>query len=157
MTPQALTHIGICVSSLEESRKFYCDGLGFKPVTRFAASGTGTETLVELENVDLHCIFIERDAVRIELMEFVQPGHSGSTGCEPMNNLGLTHLAFRVTDVGQTIEQLENLGGQPMPQTHSVNPEAGSEVAFLMDPNGVRIELINLPGEPKAPLGIPCD
>jgi catechol 2,3-dioxygenase-like lactoylglutathione lyase family enzyme len=68
MSIQALTDIGICVLDLEQSRAFYCDGLGFSPVTTFATSDPSTATLVDIENVDLHCLFIERDDVRIELM-----------------------------------------------------------------------------------------
>ena len=156
MTIQALTHIGICVSDLEQSRAFYCDGLGFKPVTRFETDNPDTATLVDIDNVLLNCLFIERDGVRIELMQFTRPGHEGSSQCEPLNALGLTHLAFRVTDVEAILARLKKLGARFMPHTRAGSEAIGTDVVFLTDPDGVRIELINMPGDPMAPLGEPC-
>lgn len=156
MNIQALTHIGICVASIEQSRVFYCDGLGFTPVTTFATNADSTATLLEFDKVDLQCLFIERDGVRIELMQFNQPGHEGDSRCLPLNHLGLTHLAFRVDDIDVVVERLQDLNATIMEQTRISNDEQQSGVIFVTDPDGVRIELVSMPGDPKAPLGEPC-
>lgn len=153
---QALTHIGITVSNLERSRAFYCDGLGFAPVTRFATSTAESAKLCEIEGMELECLFIARDGVRIELMHFKNPGHVGAAECRPMNQLGLAHLALRVDDLEGVASNLVELGGEVRWQTRTGSAETVADVVFLTDPDGVRIELISMPGDPMAPLGEPC-
>lgn len=154
---QALTHIGITVASLERSRTFYCDGLGFEPVTRFGANSESSARLCEIENMELECLFIERDGVRIELMEFKHPGHVGEPTCRPMNQLGLAHMALRVDDLDGVVQRLEGLGGVIRWQTRTGSAETDVDVIFLTDPDGVRVELISMPGDPGAPLGVPVE
>ena len=153
---QALTHIGITVSDLERSATFYCDGLGFTPVTRFETSTDASARLCEIPGMELECLFIERDGVRIELMHFKHPGHLGDPECRPMNRLGLAHLALRVDDLEGVASTLVQLGAEVRWQTRTGSAETIADVVFLTDPDGVRIELISLPGDPMTPLGEPC-
>ena len=71
-----LTHVGICVSDMERSLRFYRDTLGF------AASGAFPELRVENEAADkllalrgvaLHAVYLERDGFRIELLHYARP------------------------------------------------------------------------------------
>ena len=94
----AFSHLGICVSDLEASLRFYCEGLGFEEV---AAHEVGEEfaALMEVDGVRLRSRMVRRDGVTLELLDFVAPGTTGDGDRRPMNRLGLTHLSLRVDDV----------------------------------------------------------
>ena len=70
---QRLTHIGICVSDLERSMRFYRDLLGFTWEHSLDVEGEPTDTLLRLKNTKLHAEYLTRDGVRIELLHFASP------------------------------------------------------------------------------------
>jgi catechol 2,3-dioxygenase-like lactoylglutathione lyase family enzyme len=72
----AVSHIGICVSDLDASLRFYCEGLGFEIV---ASHEVGEEfaVLMELDGVRLRSRMIRRDGVTLELLDYVIPGTIG--------------------------------------------------------------------------------
>jgi lactoylglutathione lyase len=139
----AFSHFGICVSDLERSLRFYCEGLGFEPGQSHSL-GAEFGPLMEVESPKLESRFIRRDGVSIELLWFAQPGHVGPAERRPMNQLGLTHLSFRVDDVEASAARLERLGGTV--HTHTRSTFAPTlDFVYCTDPDGVRIELMRLP------------
>lgn len=126
-----LLHTMIRVNDLDESIRFYCDHLGMKllrqkdyPSGRFTLAfvGYGPE---------------DRDAV-IELT-YNWDTHEYDLGT------GFGHLALGVEALYETCDRLRAAGVQivrePGPMKHG-----GSEIAFIEDPNGYRIELIEISG-----------
>ena len=73
----SFSHLGICVSDLDRSVRFYGAGLGFEAVATHRV-GTEFATLMEVEEVELESRMLRRDGVTIELSPIVTPGHSGS-------------------------------------------------------------------------------
>lgn len=142
MAIRRFSHIGICVSELERSLKFYRDALGFHEVGRLDVVGEAPETLLHLQDVDLEAVFLERDGVRIELLHFRWPAHRGTGEPRPMNALGLTHLSLRVDDLAIAIAALEAAGARVLHATRTWNEELASGAVFAVDPDGTRIELI---------------
>jgi lactoylglutathione lyase len=65
-----------------------------------------------------------------------------------MNELGLTHLSIRVDDVSAVAATLEALGGTVVSGTRTTFdlPGAPLDFVYCTDPDGVRIELMQLPG-----------
>jgi catechol 2,3-dioxygenase-like lactoylglutathione lyase family enzyme len=143
----SFSHLGICVSDLDRSLRFYCEGLGFEQVAshRVGAEFSG---LIEVEDVALESRMLARDGVTIELLGFVSPGHVGDGGRRPMNQLGLTHLSLRVDDVDGVASTIVGLGGTVVRGTRTTLDMPGARLDFLYctDPDGVRIELMDLPG-----------
>ena len=140
------SHFGICVSDLERSLRFYCDGLGFELVQSHTV-GPEFDSLMEVDDVVLQSRFVRRDGVSIELLHFDSPGHSGESVPRPMNQLGLTHLSLRVEDLDVVGGMIESLGGSVLSDTRTTMgpPEAVLDFVYCTDPDGVRIELIRLP------------
>jgi len=143
----AVSHVGICVSDLATSLRFYCEGLGFEEV---ASHEVGEEfaALMEVDGVRLRSRMIRREGVTLELLGYEAPGTTGSAERRPMNQLGLTHLSLRVADVGSVAATIESLGGAVVRPSRTTFDFAGTSLDFVYctDPDGVRIELMDLGG-----------
>ena len=150
MDIQRLTHIGICVSDLERSLRFYRDVLGCKEVGRLELEGEAVATLNGWADAKVRAGYLERDGWRLELMEFPVPGWIGPKTPRPMNQLGFTHLSFRVVDLDAVCAQIEAAGGGLVPGTRLAPPGSPTRVIMAHDPDGVRFELIQGPGDPNA-------
>jgi glyoxylase I family protein len=139
------SHFGICVSDLDLSLRFYCEALGFEKAETHTI-GDDFAALMEVEHVDLVSQFIRRGETAIELLSFANPTPIGESERRPINQLGLTHLSFRVDDLAHTASQIERLGGRIIAPTKTVLPfgEMDLEFIYCTDPDGVRIELMNL-------------
>ncbi len=141
------SHLGICVSDLERSIRFYCEGLGFSAAESHRV-GEEFGSLMELDGVVLRSQFVRGDGMAIELLHFTSPGQPGAGRRRPMNELGLTHLSIRVDDVSAVAATLEALGGTVVSGTRTTFdlPGAPLDFVYCTDPDGVRIELMQLPG-----------
>jgi catechol 2,3-dioxygenase-like lactoylglutathione lyase family enzyme len=140
------SHLGICVSDLERSLRFYRDGLGFEPVVSHQV-GEEFGGLMELDGVRLESQMVARDGVTIELLAFEHPRFLGDGRRRPMNELGLTHLSLRVDDIDAVAAQIERLGGKVLQTTRTrIGAASPLEFVYCTDPDGVRIELMDLPG-----------
>ena len=153
MTFLRLTHIGICVSDWERSLRFYRDVLGFHYRSELQVAGEPSNTLLQLDNVELRAIYLERDGTRIELLHYASPGHRGDGSLRPMNQLGLTHLSLRVDNLAATLADLTKAGVRILERTHIDIPAFEAAAIFITDPDGTLIELVQSPGDPAVPPG----
>jgi catechol 2,3-dioxygenase-like lactoylglutathione lyase family enzyme len=142
-----MSHVGICVSDWKRSLHFYGDVLGFRYVHELAVRGPDSERLLRLPEVDLRAIYLEREGVRIELLHFDSPGHTGEEAPRPMNRLGLTHLSLRVDDLAAVLAEMQDAGVRVHEDTRIDLPEAGVAAVFVSDPDGTLIELVQQPGD----------
>ncbi|HUL97982.1 MAG TPA: VOC family protein, partial [Mycobacterium sp.] len=114
----ALAHVGLCVSDLDRSMRFYTEGLGFAVQQRIPGGDTWA-ALAEVEPpVELISQFIVKDGTRLELLAWPQPGVRGQPS-QHRNQLGLTHLCFQTDDIGATEAQLVALGGTVIEKTRT--------------------------------------
>ena len=65
-----------------------------------------------------------------------------------VNQLGLTHLSFRVRDVAGTAARMVELGGAVVESSRTTIDLGGTALEFVYctDPDGVRVELMDLGG-----------
>ncbi len=145
MVVRRQTHLGLCVSDLERSLAFYGEVLGFREVGRFRDEHGYSSRLLELENVRLTAVYLERDGWRIELLHYGQPAAVGAAERRPMNQLGLTHLSFVVENLDDAAAAVRRAGGSVVEETRM---EMRSRAIFATDPDGVRLELIEREGDP---------
>ncbi len=141
----SFSHFGICVSDLESSVRFYTEGLGFE-VAESHRIGSEFAALMELEHVELCSQFIRGHGVSIELLSFSVPEPVGPASRRPINQLGLTHLSLRVADVAATAAAIAALGGEVVEGTRTTMAFGDTDLEFVYctDPDGVRIELMDL-------------
>jgi lactoylglutathione lyase len=124
-----ILHTMIRVNDLEESIRFYRDLLGMKllrkkdyPDGRFTLAFVGYGS--------------EGDNAVIELT------YNWDTRSYELGN-GFGHLAVGVEDIYRTCDALRAKGGKIVREPGPMK-FGGSEIAFIEDPNGYRIELIQL-------------
>ena len=124
-----ILHTMIRVNDLDESVRFYCDLLGMK-LLRKKDYPSGRFTLVFVG------YGTESDNAVIELT------HNWDTHEYELGN-AFGHVAVGVEDIYKTCAALRAQGAkivrEPGPMKHG-----GSDIAFIEDPNGYKIELIKL-------------
>jgi len=122
-----LLHTMIRVNNLDETLKFYCDALGMKLLRKHDfPNGEFTLALVGYGE--------ERDHTVIELTH-----NWGTSSYDQGTAFG--HLAVGVDDIYGTCATLKGKGvkivREPGPMKFG-----GPEIAFIEDPNGYKIELV---------------
>jgi glyoxylase I family protein len=139
---QRFSHLGLCVSDLASSLRFYCEGLDFREASRLVVSGAETEKLLGLRDVTLEAVYLQRDGFVLELLHYDSPAATGDRAPRAMNALGLTHLSLRVADLDDVVARLVAVGGRVLAQTRIYNPRFEAHAIFVLDPDGTRIELV---------------
>jgi lactoylglutathione lyase len=141
---RATHHVGLTVASLAASREFYMGRLGFEEVFSWNPTHDYIGTLVGYPAVDLHaCILrLPNTDVSLELLEYrgVERVAIDSRNANP----GCAHLAFKVDDLDAIYAAWTAAGVASVsaPVTPTQGPNAGGRVVYMIDPDGVRIELI---------------
>jgi lactoylglutathione lyase len=130
-------HVGLCVADRERSRRFYEDLLGFQFWWELDAPDEGTDQLLQLENpVGLHATYLVRDGLVLELLDY--SGRSVHAGAKRvMDQVGLTHISFSVSDLSEVLEKVEGYRGAVVEGT--VSPDS----AMVRDPDGQLLELLS--------------
>ncbi len=104
------------VKDMEESIKFYTEVMGFEIDSRYDLGPAGSITLLKGEGETM-----------VEIIE------------NPVNEPGLFSLGMDVDDLDSTLEELRSRGAKV---TMEPTPITVGRLAFIEDPNGVRIALI---------------
>jgi glyoxylase I family protein len=136
-----LTHIGLCVSDIHRSVYFYCTALGFTEVGRLSVDDAASERLLDVPGLVLELVYLDRDGFRLELLGYAAPGTVGDDTPRAMNELGFTHLSFRVDDVDRLAVAAVAAGGSLMDE-RTVVFAGGNRGLMLADPDGNLLELI---------------
>jgi catechol 2,3-dioxygenase-like lactoylglutathione lyase family enzyme len=141
----AFSHFGICVSDLERSLAFYCGALGFEKAESHEI-GSEFARLMDFPDVAVTSQFIRRGPAAIELLAFREPSPFGERTRRAVNQLGLTHLSFRVLDVAATAARVVEFGGAIVDSSRTIIDFGGAALEFVYctDPDGVRVELMDL-------------
>ena len=128
-------HVGICVTDLDRSRRFYQDVLQFRFWWELDAPDEGTSQLLEVpQPVGLHAVYMVRDGLVLELLHFAEAG-TRAFRQRVMNEPGLTHLSFSVGDIPAVIEKVVPSGGEVLDRTDM------QAAIMIRDPDGQLIEL----------------
>jgi lactoylglutathione lyase len=124
-------HTMIRVNNLDESLKFYCDALGMKLLRKNDYPG-GEFTLAFVG------YGTEKNNTVIELTH-----NWGTSSYEQGNAFG--HLAIGVDDIYKVCNDLKTKGVKVVREAGPMK-HGGAVIAFIEDPNGYKIELIDLAG-----------
>jgi catechol 2,3-dioxygenase-like lactoylglutathione lyase family enzyme len=145
---RGIHHAGIVVSDLDRAIDFYTAVLGLELMTEPTppASGARLERLLNLPGARLHAgVLLRAGDSAIELHEFEAPEWTGPTPV-PAHAIGAQHVAFQCDDLAAEKAAIEARGGTFLTDIHLVDsgPFEGLRTAFLLDPDGIRIEFIEV-------------
>ena len=123
-------HASIRVSDPKRSINFYTEFLGLKIVRRMEIPQTNSE-LVFLQDPKANGAILELTFLR-EQKKFIQADYEERL---------FDHLAFEVKDMNKTIDAMRKSGVTITDEPYKLS-QTGSLLAFVEDPDGTLIELI---------------
>ncbi len=145
----SLHHVGVSVADLARAVAFWERMLRQAPRNRRVLEGPQLGTLVGYPGIRIDsCWFDLPGGVSLELLQYLDrsdPPYDPATA-----HPGNVHVCLRVDDMGAAHRHAVESGAQPVSEPIEVSggPNAGARVAYLRDPDGVTIELFELPGPP---------
>jgi lactoylglutathione lyase len=128
--------VGLAVTDLARSRRFYEELLGFTYERELAPADKPTSKLLQVdEPVNLTAVYLKLDGFVLELLHFDREGNPPSRH-RSMNEPGFTHLSVNVEDIGTVVARVPRYGGTVLGDT-----DLGVAV-LIRDPDGQLIELL---------------
>ncbi len=148
-------HIGIVVSNLDVSVKFYCTLLGTQPAEKVVYEGQEAEFvrhMLATPDLDLHVAFIDvpYSHTLLELLEYRGLQNKGQKP-PPATALGAVHLAFYVDDIEAAHQRVKAAGSDFLAEPvvmPAPSPYRGGRTAYFRDPDGVNLQLMEVTRRP---------
>jgi catechol 2,3-dioxygenase-like lactoylglutathione lyase family enzyme len=135
-------HVGLCVSSVERSLKFYERVLGMEVVKRQELESAEFDELTANPGSHIRFAYLRLGSFILQLVEYAAGG--GRTLPVAHNSVGSPHLSFFVEDVDATYERVTAL---PEMRHHKiVDLNVQMRTFYVFDPDGVPVELMQLAG-----------
>ena len=132
-------HTAISTPDLDRALGFYRDLLGIDVVFEVPFDGDAIEAITALPGAKGRVAMLRAANVHIELFEYAAPEAAPNVPGRPVNNHGLTHLCFDVTDLPSEYERLKEAGVEfHCPPTHLGR---GVRTLYARDPDGNVVEL----------------
>lgn len=139
MTPRmVVNHVGLCVTDLDRSRRFYEELLGFEFWRELVPPEESSAKLLGLEPpLGSRICYLRQEAFVLELIHYSAPAHRPAPARRAMDDPGLTHLSLSC-DVTAVLARVADYGGEVLTDTDI-------DVAiFIRDPDGQLVELLPL-------------
>tara|TARA_R110002110_G_scaffold355703_1_gene565337 strand:+ start:407 stop:838 length:432 start_codon:yes stop_codon:yes gene_type:complete len=136
-----LRHVGITVTNIEKSLKFYKDLLGFEVVSDEWEHGDYIDNFSSLKGIMTRIVKMrDSNGGMVELLCYKSHPREADLNYKIIE-IGCSHVAFTVDDVDGIYEKLkeEDIHFECLPQ---LGPGAFAKVAFCRDPSGVLVELV---------------
>lgn len=140
-------HIGMQVRDVERSARFYREALGFRLRSRFSMSEAYVQRVVGYPGVTLEIATLRIPGTEVELELLEYRGVEGTPVDPATGNPGTMHFSVFVDDLDGMYERLAADGVEfvsPV-QTSVTGPLEGGRVVYMKDPDGIRVELVQLP------------
>ena len=130
----AVFHVGLTVSDMARSRRFYEQVFGFRAESDLRLPPERLDALMQLEpSSSIHAAYLVLGPFTLELMQFDPPSALAAAG-RVFNQTGLAHLSLTVDDPAATAALAVEYGGSHVSEI----PGA----AVVRDPDGQLLELL---------------
>ena len=144
-----IDHVGITVSDLDRSLRFYCEVLGMKLLTRSTLTDVGNADLLGVDDLELTIADLDPgDGRVVELLEYSSPsGHRiAFRSWDPAS----MHLALTVHDLDGVQSRLQEAGVEvisrrPLTIRDPGKTWDGVRCLYVRDPDGAVLELVQHP------------
>lgn len=132
-----VNHVGLCVTDLDRSRRFYEEVFGCTHRDDLRVPDAAASRLLRVpEPVGLTAVYLERESFVLELLHFGRGGNDPRRD-RSFTEPGLTHISFSVDDVAATCAKVAELGGEVLAET-----DVGGQAIMVRDPDGQLLELL---------------
>lgn len=146
-----VNHIGITVSNLDESIKFYEALTGERVSNIDVIGGRRMAQTQGLEETEIKFANLRLGNINIDILEYVEPKSVKASYSN--DQISAMHMCFEVEDLEAAIVRLKEVGvtpdGEPIyfEEQDGLKSGFGTGVAYFTDPDGTNLELI----QPKGP------
>ena len=135
-------HTGIIVNDMEKSLQFYRDFLGLKVIQEFTDQSEYINKITGITKGCAHFIKLKMpDGTVLELLEY--PSHRTNPHNISIINVGIAHIALQVKNTEESYNFL-NSKGVKLLSTPVLSSEGIAKVFFCLDPDGIRVELVEM-------------
>ncbi len=142
--------IGITVSDMNKSVKFYTEVLGFTKINDEELQDEAHEKLEGLFGLHIRVVRMQLGDERIELTDYLTAGGRSIPEDAKANDLFFQHIAIVVSDMDKAYAHLKDHGvvyvstaPQTLPETNAA--AAGIKAFYFQDPDKHNLELIYFP------------
>ena len=143
MDASAISHIAFCVSDIEKSLPFYRDALGMKVIFDQVQDTTtgGLPHVYNQARKTRRTVHLEFGNSPLHLGMTTHPGDSADGTPIKLDQVGISHFSFSVSDVKALAEELEAKGvplAAPMEVWTNAQGKMGS--FYVYDPDGILVQ-----------------
>jgi catechol 2,3-dioxygenase-like lactoylglutathione lyase family enzyme len=147
-----LHHVAIAVRDMDESLKFYRDGIGLNIFQDEVISGPDVDASLLVKDGKLRMVLLADAAGNmIELLGWINPAaRERPDEFKNFTSVGLVEVAFMVPDLKQAEENLAKIGYKFRSPVWSFGSDleayggAHADMRYVLDPNGVQVELMQV-------------
>jgi catechol 2,3-dioxygenase-like lactoylglutathione lyase family enzyme len=139
----AVDHTGFTVTNIERSLAFWRDVLGFELSHRAHHTGDLASEVTAVPGAEISIAVLKGYGHKIELLEYLAPADRKRIDLRPCD-VGSVHIALTVDNLEAVLSAIAASDWKPagQPQTLTTSPNAGKRVAYVRDPDGTTIELM---------------
>jgi len=143
---QGFNHHGITVGDMDRALALFVDVLKFERGATVELDPGFTSAVTGVNDSALRAVFVHGPGVDVELLAYERRDGTDARPVAP-NRPGASHIAFFVDDLRQVADDAAQVGwalaGSIAPIVSG--PRAGGSAAYLRDPDGVTVELVQRP------------
>lgn len=144
----SINHAGVTVRDLDRSLDFYVRLLGGAPLGPWERSGPRIDAVTGYPGVVVRQAFVRlpEGTATLELLQY--SGGSPQVIDPDHGHVGAVHIAVDVTGLDALLARLRAEGVPVLsePIVAGAGPLEGCRVVYVLDPDRVRIELVEAPG-----------
>ena len=142
--PVDFGHIGLHVSDIERSIRFYCDVIGLEETERRLRDDAYLGVLTGYPGLRMDtCLVVDpASGLMIELLQVLS---ASGMPMEPATaNPGTAHICFIVDDVDAIYRRAMEAGHESVdePLTPTAGRWKGGRSVYLLDPDRIRVEIV---------------
>ena len=139
----AIRHVGLVVTDIDKSIKFWCETLGFKVMRQMEEMGPHIDAMMGLKDVRVTTAKLSApDGNMLELLCFQSHPDKARWEGKPYST-GFTHIAMTVNDIDETCSRLRKLGVH-LPAEPQLSLDGRVKVIYATGPEGVLLELVEV-------------